>query len=163
MDNGLLISQEKSYLLSFSFLLCSYNIMSKILLDTGLVMKHNKTKLFHFTQARHSPNPSIDSSSVGGPIISSKSIWHYLGFYFDWKLNFNYHTHFYAIKCMSTLNAMKMPGNFSRGLFPIQKCLLYRMCILPMALYGFQLWFFKGTPIFKNINKLKKMQRWAAL
>ena len=83
VDNGLLISQEKSYLLSFSFLLCSYNIMSKILLDTGLVMKHNKTKLFHFTQARHSPNPSIDSSSVGGPIISSKSIWHYLGFYFD--------------------------------------------------------------------------------
>ena len=64
---------------------------------------------------------------------------------------------------MSTLNAMKMPGNFSRGLLPIQKCLLYRMCILPMALYGFQLWFFKGAPIFKNINKLKKMQRWAAL
>jgi len=29
VDNGLLISQEKSYNLSSSFLLCSYNIMSK--------------------------------------------------------------------------------------------------------------------------------------
>jgi len=38
MNNGLLISQEKSYLLLSSFLLCSYNIMSKILLDTGFII-----------------------------------------------------------------------------------------------------------------------------
>ena len=50
VDNGLLISQEKSYLLSFSFLLCSYNIMSKILLDIGFIMEHNKTKLFYFAR-----------------------------------------------------------------------------------------------------------------
>jgi len=48
VDDGLLISQEKSYFLSFSFLLCSYNIMSKILLEAGLIMEHNKTKLFYF-------------------------------------------------------------------------------------------------------------------
>jgi len=36
VDNGLLISQKKSYLLSSFFLLCSYNIISKILLNTGL-------------------------------------------------------------------------------------------------------------------------------
>jgi len=30
-------------------------------------------------------------------------------------------------------------------------------------LYGFNLWFFKGAPIVKNINELKKMQRKAAL
>jgi len=51
VDDGLLISQEKSYSLSNSFLLCSYNIISKILIDTGLVMEHNKTELFHFTRA----------------------------------------------------------------------------------------------------------------
>jgi len=51
VNNGLLISQEKSYSLSFSYLLCSYNIMSKILLDTGLVIEHSKTELFHFTRA----------------------------------------------------------------------------------------------------------------
>jgi len=121
VDDGLLISQEKSYSLSSSFLLCSYNIISKILIDAGLVMEHSKTELFHFTRARHPPNPSIDLSLVGGPVISSKPIWRYLGFYFDCRLNFNYHTHFYATKCLSTLSAMKMLGKSSRGLLPIQK------------------------------------------
>jgi len=51
VDDGLLISQEKSYTLSSSFLLCSYNIISKILLDAGLVMEHNKTEILHFTRA----------------------------------------------------------------------------------------------------------------
>ena len=115
MDDGLLISQEKSYSLSSSFLLCSYNIMSKILIDAGLVMEHSKTELFHFTRAHHPPNPSIDLSSVGGPVISPKPIWQYLGFYFDCRLNFNYHTHFYATKCLSTLSTMKMLGNSSRA------------------------------------------------
>jgi len=58
---------------------------------------------------------------------------------------------------------MKMLGNSLKGLLPIQKQLLYRTCILPIALYGFQLWFFKGAPIVKNITELKKMQRRAAL
>jgi len=69
VDDGLLISQEKSYSLSNSFLLCSYNIISKILIDAGLVMEHNKTELFHFTRARHPPNPFINLSSVGGSVI----------------------------------------------------------------------------------------------
>jgi len=163
MDDGLLISQEKSYSLSSSFLLCSYNIMFKILIDAGLIMEHSKTELFYFTRACHPPNPSIDLSLVEGPVISLKPIWRYLGFYFDCRLNFNYHTHFYATKCLSTLSTMKMLGNSSRGLLPIQKQLLYRTCILPITLYGFQLWFFKGAPIVKNITELKKIQERAAL
>ena len=157
VDDELLISQEKSYSLSNSFLLCSYNIISKILIDTGLVMEHNKTEIFHFTRAQHPPNPSIDLTSIGGPIINPKPIWRYLGFFFDRKLNFHYHTHFYATKCLSTLSAMKMLGNSSCGILPMQKQLLYRTCILPITLYGFNLWFFKGALIVKNINELKKM------
>ena len=157
MDDSLLISQEKSYSLSSSFLLCSYNIISKILINAGLIMEHSKTELFHFTRACHPPNPSINLSLVGGPVISPKPIWRYLGFYFDCRLNFNYHTHFYATKCLSTLSAMKMLGNSSRGLFSIQKRLLYRTCVLPITLYGFQLWFFKDAPIIKNITELKKI------
>jgi len=132
--------------------------MSKILLDADLVMEHSRTKLFYFMKAQHSPNPFIDLSSIGGSVISPKPIWQYLGFYFDYRLNFNYHIHFYATKCLFTLSAMKMLENSSRGLLPIQKQLLYRTYILPIALYRFQLWFFKGASIVKNINELKKMQ-----
>jgi len=58
---------------------------------------------------------------------------------------------------------MKLLGNFSQGILPIQNQLLYRTCVLSIALYGFQLWFFKKAPIHKNISKLKKMQCRAAL
>ena len=163
VDNRLLISQEKSYSLSNSFLLCSYNIISKILIDASLVMEHNKTEIFHFTRAQHPLNLFIDLTSVGGPIINPKPIWRYLGFFFDWKLNFYYYTHFYATKCLSTLSAMKMLGNSSQGLLPIQKQLLYRTCILPIAMYEFNLWFFKGASIIKNVNELKKIQYKVAL
>ena len=163
VDNSLLISQEKSYALSSSFLLCSYNIMSKILLDSGLIIEHSKTELFHFPRACHPPNPSIDLLSVGGPVIFPKPIWQYLGFFFDHKLNFHYHMHYYATKCLFTLSTIKMLGNSSRGLLPIQKQLLYRTCVLPIALYGFQLWFFKGAPTIRNMTELKKMQWRAAL
>jgi len=98
-----------------------------------------KTKLFHFTRSRYLPNPSINLLSIGGPVISPKPIWQYLGFYFDCRLSFNYYTHFYATKCLSTLSTIKMLGNSSRGLLSIQKQLLYRTCVLPIALYGFQL------------------------
>jgi len=57
VDNGLLVSQEKSYDLSLSFLLCSYNIMSKILLNSSLVMEHSKSEVFHFMGLCH-PQPS---------------------------------------------------------------------------------------------------------
>jgi len=113
VDNGLLISQEKSYSLFNFFLLCSYNIVSKILIDTGFVMERNKTEIFHFIRAQYPPNLSINLITIGGPIINPKPIWRYLGFFFNRKLNFHYHIHFYATKCLFTLSAMKMLDNSS--------------------------------------------------
>jgi len=49
VDDGLLISQKKSYEPFSSFLLCSYNIISRILFDASLVMEHDKLEIFHFT------------------------------------------------------------------------------------------------------------------
>jgi len=135
----------------------------KIFADAGLVMEHSKSKVFHFTRAYNPPNPSINLTSVRGPVLHPKPIWRYLGFFFNRKLNFYHHIYHYTTKCLSTLNAMKMLGNSSRGLLPIQKCLLYRTYIVPIALYRFQLWFFKETPTLKNIMELKKMQHRAAL
>jgi len=87
--------------------------MSRILLDTGFIMEHNKSEIFYFTYSRHPPNPLLDLSLVRGPILTSKPIWQYLGFYFNRKLNFHYHTHFYTTKCLSTLNVIKLLGNSS--------------------------------------------------
>ena len=58
---------------------------------------------------------------------------------------------------------MKLLGNSSQGISPIQKCLLYRCCILPIALYGFQLWFYNKALISYHMKTLNKMQRRAAI
>ena len=58
---------------------------------------------------------------------------------------------------------MKLLGNSSRGINPLQKCLLYRCCILPIALYSFQLWFYNKAPLSYHMKILNKMQRRAAI
>ena len=58
---------------------------------------------------------------------------------------------------------MKLLGNSSRGINPIQKCQLYRCCILPIALYSFQLWFYNKVPLSYHMKILGKMQRRAAI
>ena len=58
---------------------------------------------------------------------------------------------------------MKLLGNSSRGINLIQKCLLYRCCILPIALYGFQLWFYNKALLSYHMKILGKMQRRAMI
>jgi len=58
---------------------------------------------------------------------------------------------------------MKILGNSTRGLNPLQKCLLYRSCALPIALYGFQLWFYHKAPLLCPLKTLGKLQRRVAI
>jgi len=64
-------------------------------------------------RSQHSSNSPIDLTSVGSPILIPKLIWYYLEIFFDRKLTFYYYIHFYAIKCLSILNAIKLLGNLS--------------------------------------------------
>ncbi|CAA7269305.1 unnamed protein product [Cyclocybe aegerita] len=61
------------------------------------------------------------------------------------------------------MQAMHMLGNSTRGLLPKQHCLLYRSCIVPIATYGYRLWYFDGACNKGAINQLKWMQQKAAL
>ena len=56
-----------------------------------------------------------------------------------------------------------MLGNSSRGLLPLQKRLLYHSCVIPIATYGFRLWFFAGAPTKAQVLLLAAMQHKAAL
>ena len=61
------------------------------------------------------------------------------------------------------VKCMKLLGNSSHGISPLQKRQLYRYCILPIALYGFQLWFYNKAPLLYHMKLLKKMQRRVAI
>ena len=140
IDNGLFIVQDKSFLSSNLLLFCGYNILSNLLDSFGLIIEHSKTEVFHFSRNHGTFNPPpLDLLLLGGPILQPKNSFKYLGFIFDRKLLFHKHIDHYANKAISTVKCMKLLGNLSQGINPMQKQLLYRSCALPIVLYGFQL------------------------
>jgi len=89
VDDGLFISQSKSFDISNSHLYCSYNILTNLLEKFGLVVEHSKTEIFHFSRFHSTFNPSpLDLSSLGGNILKPNDTWKYLGFIFNRKLTF---------------------------------------------------------------------------
>jgi len=96
-----------------------------------LVMEHDKSEIFHFSRAHNDSNPELDLSAIGTPILKPKTYWQYLGFYFDRWLSFKEHVQFYSTKALTTVKAMGMLDNSTRGLLPLQKRLLYRACVVP--------------------------------
>ena len=164
VDDSLLISQNKSIDVSNSQLFCSYNILSGLLDKFGLNIEHSKTKSFHFNRFHGMFNPPpLDLSPLGGPVLLPKNSWKYLGFIFDQKLTFHQHINFYSNKAISTVKYIKLLGNSTQEINPLQKWLLYRCCVLPIALYGFQLWFYNKAPLLDPMKILGKMQRRAAI
>jgi len=140
VDNGLFISQDKSFDISNSRLFCSYYVMTNLLDKFGLVVEHLKTEVFHFSRSHGPFNPSpLNLLPLDGPILSPKNSWRYLEFIFDRKLTFHQHIDFYSNRTLSSVKCMKLLGNSSCSISPLQKHLLYRCCILSIALYGFQL------------------------
>ena len=164
VDDGLFISQSNSIDISISCLYCSYDVLTNLLEKFGLVVEHSKTEIFHFNRSHGVFNPPpLDLSPLGGNILLPNNTWKYLGFIFDRKLTFHQHVDFYANKAISTVKCMKLLGNSSHGINPLQKRLLYRMCVLPIALYGFQLWFYNCAPMAYHMKILNKMQRRAVI
>ena len=122
VDDGLIIAQNKSILISNSQLFCSYNILSNLLTDFGLVIEHGKMEIFHFNRSHREFNPPpLDLSPLGGPVLCPKDSWKYLGFLFDRKLTFCQHLNFYSNKVLSTVKCMKFLGNSSHGISSLQK------------------------------------------
>ena len=143
IDDGLLITQNKSFNVSNSQLFCSYNVTFNLLSQFSLQVEHLKTEVFHFSRLRGNVNPPpLDLSLLDGPILYPKSTQKYLGFIFNRKLTFHNHIDFYSNKAILTVKYIKILSNSTRELNPNQKRLLYRSCTLPIALYGFQLQYF---------------------
>ena len=164
VNNGLLISQNVSLHVSNANLFCSYNIVSNLLTKFGLVVEHEKTEVFHFSRQQGEFNPPLlDLTPIGDLVLRPKDSWQYLGFYFNHKLLFKHHIDFYSREVISTVKCMKMLGNLSRGLIPLQKCRLYRCCVLPITLYSFQAWYYNKVPLNYPLKILRKLQWRAAL
>ena len=73
VDDSLLITQRKSFQTSNACFFSSYNVAFNLLSKFGLLVKHSKTEVFHFSRSQRvfSP-PLLDLSPLGSPILYPK-------------------------------------------------------------------------------------------
>jgi len=122
VNDGLLLTQSKSFLISNAHLYSSYNVAFNLLSNFGLLVEHSKTEVFHFSRLYGVFNPPLlNLSPIDGQILHSKETWRYLGFIFNRKLFFYQYIDFYVNKALSIVNCIKILGNSTRGLIPHQK------------------------------------------
>ena len=75
VDDGLLISQEKSYEKSNTNLFCSYNIIFSLFNQFGLVIEHNKLEVFYFSKSMNNSHiPPLDLQPLRSPILYPRDI-----------------------------------------------------------------------------------------
>ncbi|CAA7270141.1 unnamed protein product [Cyclocybe aegerita] len=166
MDDGTILAQSKQLDDNNVGLWKAYKIIYLLFVAFALILEHDKTKLFHFSHRCDAYNPSLDlgyAPHTGNTPLKPKTYWRYLGFYFDCRLTFHEHVRYYATKAFTTVQAMRMLRNSTRGLLPKQRRLLYRSCVVPIATYGYRLWYFHGACNKGTMNQLKQMQQKVAL
>ncbi|CAA7269294.1 unnamed protein product [Cyclocybe aegerita] len=166
VDDGTILAQSKQLDDNNVGLHKAYKIIYLLFVAFALVLEHDKTELFHFSRRRNTYNPSLDlgyAPHTGDTPLKPKTYWRYLGFYFDRRLTFHEHVCYYATKAFTTVQAMHLLRNSTRGLSPKQQRLLYRLCVVPIATYSYCLWYFDGTHNESTMNQLKRMQQKAAL
>jgi len=79
VDDGLLISQEKSYEKLNANLFYSYNIISSLLNQFSLVIKYNKSEVFYFSRSTKSTHSLLlDLRPLKSSLLYLKDIWRYL-------------------------------------------------------------------------------------
>jgi hypothetical protein len=134
MDDGTITVQSKSLSDNLVPLKEAYWAINDILHAFGLVLEY-KSEIFHFTRTRRDiPPPLALNDNI---LLTLKLYWHYLGLFFNKTLSFKEHVHFYSTKAFSMVLAMRMLGNSNWGLSLSQKQLLYRLCVVPVATYGY--------------------------
>ena len=76
VNDGLFISQNKSISHSNTNLFCSCNIISSLLMKFRLVVKHEKTEVFHFSRLYGAFNPPLlDLTTIEGSIRLPRALW----------------------------------------------------------------------------------------
>ncbi|KXN89771.1 hypothetical protein AN958_05311, partial [Leucoagaricus sp. SymC.cos] len=103
-------------------------------------LEYDKSEVFHFSQKKDDDNPSIDPEYAlytSESPLCPRPFWRYLGFSFDCQLSFWEHVCYYLTKAISIVYVIGILGNSLWGLFPKQKHLLYRLCVVPIVMYSF--------------------------
>jgi len=139
MDDSTVLTQSTHLAQNLPKLKKAYGIIFRLLTTLGLILEHDKSEVFYFSRLRGESHPPIDlgfAPYTGDTPLGPKLYWQYLGFYFNHALTFREHVQYYSTKALIMVKALGMLRNSNRGVLVLHKHLLYRMCMVPMAMYG---------------------------
>jgi len=94
IGDGTVLTQSTHLAQNLPKLKAAYGVIYHLLTVLGLILEHDKSEVYHFSQARGESHPPIDlgfAPYTGNTLLESKLYWQYLGFYFDHKLSFSEH------------------------------------------------------------------------
>jgi hypothetical protein len=114
VDDGTIIVQSHSWTENLANLKSAYSVVFKLMEALGLVLEHDKSEAFHFSRKDRDDDPPVDlgyAPYTGQTPLQPKTVWRYLGFFFDRKLSFKEHTQRYSTKAFTTVKAMASLGN----------------------------------------------------
>jgi len=166
VDDGTVLTQSTHLVQNLPKLKKAYGVIYRLLTALGLILEHDKSEVFHFSRSWGESHPPIGlgfAPYTGDSPLGPKLYWRYLGFYFDHSLTFREHVRYYSTKAMTMVKALGMLGNSNRGVSASHKCLLYHTCVVPVAIYGLQLWYLQGVRLKGIIKGLSAVQCLVAL
>jgi len=166
VDNGTILNQSTHLMQNLPKLKLAYGVIFQLLTALGFILEHDKSEVYHFSRSRGESHPSIDlgfTPYTRDTPLGPKLYWRYLGFYFNHSLSFREHIRYYAMKALTTVWALGMLGNSSRGVSVTHKCLLYRTCVVPVVMYGLCLWYLQGACLKGIVKQLLAVQHLAVL
>jgi hypothetical protein len=124
VDDSTITVQSDTWDKNLIKLKSAYKIVFELTQSMGLVLEHNKSEGFHFSQKHGDSNPDINlgyAPYTGTTPLHPGTTWRYLGFFFDCALTFQEHVKRYTNKALTTVRAMLALGNSVRGLRPKHK------------------------------------------
>jgi hypothetical protein len=124
VDDGTIIVQSDMWDKNLVKLKSAYKIVFELTQSMGLVLEHNKSEGFHFSQKHGDSNPDIDlgyAPYTEATPLHPGTTWRYLGFFFDHALTFWEHVERYTNQALTTVRAMLALGNSVCGLWPKHK------------------------------------------
>ena len=164
VDDGILFACAHEWEDVTNTLRARYAACMDWLRRAGLAIEPDKTELMFFQRPRERnpaprptrlllPDPDANSYYVVTPVETLR----YLGFFFHWRLNWEYHVRTMANRARASLKAMTVLGNSIRGLSMANWRLAFNAVCLPVMTYGSLLWF-RESGTKKLVNFLQRVQ-----
>jgi Reverse transcriptase (RNA-dependent DNA polymerase) len=169
IDDGNILASGPCYCIVTNTLTKHFQQCKVWLEEAGLTIESKKTEVIFYSLTRPCPDMhgqcpaslSIPAEGTDTTMIQSTDTVQYLGLFINHKLTWAQHVNIMAMQTHSTLKALQLLGNSTRGLDYGNWRLAFNAICLPMLTYGSPVWFSGQKQLMATLQRVQDMViRW---